>query len=217
MGIVNMGDITRANEESLYRLFGIDAELLIDHAWGRETTTMADIKAYKSKSNSVSNGQVLARDYSFEECRLIVKEMTDGLCLEMADKNVVTDSMSLMIGYSNELELKPAIGTTSMSVATNSYRTIIPYVMELYERIVDKSKPIRRLSLSCNNIVNEAYQQYDLFTDPAELEKDRRLQKAALEIKERFGKNALVRGMDLQEAGTTIERNRQIGGHKSGE
>ena len=217
MGIVNMGDITRANEDSLYRLFGIDAELLIDHAWGRETTTMADIKAYKSKSNSVSSGQVLARDYSFEECRLIVKEMTDGLCLDMADKHVVTGSMSLMIGYSNELELKPAVGTTSMSVATNSYRAIIPYVMGLYERIVNKSKPIRRLSLSCNNIVNEAYQQYDLFTDPAELEKDRRLQKAALEIKERFGKNALVRGMDLQEAGTTIERNRQIGGHKSGE
>jgi len=143
--------------------------------------------------------------------------MADSLCLEMAGKNVVTGSMSLMIGYSNELELKPAIGTTSMSVATNSYRTIIPYMMELYERIVDKSKTIRRLSLSCNNIVNEAYQQYDLFTDPAELEKDRRLQKAALEIKERFGKNALVRGMDLQEAGTTIERNRQIGGHKSGE
>lgn len=217
IGIVNMGDITRTNEDSLYRLFGVDAELLIDHAWGRETTTMADIKAYKSKSNSMSSGQVLARDYSFEECKLIVKEMVDALCLDMADKNVITGSMSLMIGYSNELELKPAIGTASMSVTTNSYRTIIPYVMELYERIVDKSKPIRRLSLSCNNIVNEAYEQYDLFTDPAELERDKRLQKAALEIKERFGKNALVRGMDLQEAGTTIERNRQIGGHKSGE
>jgi DNA polymerase V len=104
-----------------------------------------------------------------------------------------------------------------MSVTTNSYRLIIPYVMGLYERIVEKSIPIRRLSLSCNHIVNEAYEQYDLFTDQTELEKDKKLQKAALEIKERFGKNALVRGMDLQEAGTTIERNRQIGGHKSGE
>jgi len=122
-----------------------------------------------------------------------------------------------MIGYSNEMGLKPAIGTTSMSVTTNSYRTIIPYVMGLYERIVNKNTPIRRLSLSCNNIVNQAYKQYDLFTDPAEQEKDRKLQKAALEIKEKFGKNALVRGMDLQEAGTTIERNRQIGCHKSGE
>ena len=217
IGIVNMGDITRANEDSLYRLFGIDAELLIDHAWGKETATMADIKAYKSKSHSIFSGQVLARDYSFEECRLIVKEMADALCLDMVDKHVVTGSMSLMIGYSNELGLKPAIGTTSISTTTNSYRTIIPYVMELYERIVEKGKSIRRLSLSCNNIMNEAYEQYDLFTDPAELEKDRRLQKAVLEIKGRFGKNALVRGMDLQEAGTTIERNRQIGGHKSGE
>lgn len=217
MGIATMGEIARAEEELLYRMFGIDAELLIDHAWGRETTTMADIKTYKPKSNSMSAGQVLPRDYSFEECRLIVKEMTDALCLDMVDRGVVTSSMSLMLGYSNELELKPAVGTASMPVSTNSYRTIIPYVMELYERIVSKDKPVRRLSLSCNNLVNEAYEQYDLFTDPAELEKDRRLQKAALEIKKRFGNNALVRGMDLQEAGTTMERNRQIGGHKSGE
>ncbi|WP_394526960.1 DNA repair protein [Lacrimispora sp. JR3] len=217
MGIVNMGDITRAKEDSLYRMFGVDAELLIDHAWGRETTTMADIKEYKPKTNSLSSSQVLARDYSTEECRLIVKEMADGLCLNMAHKNVITSSMSLMIGYSNEMGLKPSIGTANMSVTTNSYRLIIPYVMGLYERIVEKGKPIRRLSLSYNHIVDEAYEQYDLFTDQTQLEKDRRLQKAALEIKERFGKNALVRGMDLQEGGTTIERNRQIGGHKSGE
>ena len=217
MGIVNMEDITRINEDSLYRLFGVDAELLIDHAWGRETTTMADIKAYKSKSNSISSGQVLARDYSFEECKVIVKEMADALCLDMVDKGVVTGSMSLMIGYANELGLKPASGTASMSVTTNSYRTIIPYVMGLYERIVEKNKPLRRLNLSCNNIVDETYEQYDLFTNPTELEKDRRIQKAELEIKKRFGNNAIVRGMDLQEAGTTIERNRQIGGHKSGE
>lgn len=217
IGIVNMGDITRMNEDLLYRLFGIDAELLIDHAWGRETTTMADIKAYRSKNNSISSGQVLPRDYSFEECRLIVKEMADALCLDMVDKGVVTGSLSLMVGYANELGLKPASGTASMSVTTNSYRTIIPYVMSLYERIMDKNKPIRRLNLSCNNLVDETYEQYDLFTNPIELEKDRRIQKAELEIKKRFGKNAIVRGMDLQEAGTTIERNRQIGGHKSGE
>ncbi len=217
IGIVNMGDITSVDEDLLYRLFGIDAELLIDHAWGRETTTMADIKAYRSKNNSMSSGQVLPRDYSFEECRLIVKEMADALCLDMVDKGVVTGSLSLMIGYANDLDLKPASGTASMSVTTNSYRTIIPYVMGLYERIMDKNKPIRRLNLSCNNIVDETCEQYDLFTNPIELEKDRRIQKAELEIKKRFGKNAIVRGMDLQEAGTTIERNRQIGGHKSGE
>lgn len=150
--------------------------------------------AYKSKNNSMSSGQVLTRNYNFEECKLIVKEMADALCLDMLNKNVATGSMSLMIGYSNELGLKPAIGTASMSVFTSSYLTIIPYAMELYEHIVDKSKPIRRLSLSCNNIVNQAYEQYDLFTDPAELEKDRKLQKAALEIKEKFGKMLLCGG-----------------------
>lgn len=217
MGIVTMGDIARTKEEMLYHMFGIDAELLIDHAWGRETTTMEDIKSYKPKNNSISSAQILPRDYSFEECALVVKEMTDALCLDMVDKGVVTSSISLMIGYTSELELKPAMGTASMSVTTNSYRSISPYVIELYERIVDKSKPIRRLGISCNNVVTEAYEQFDLFTDLAELEKDRKLQKAALEIKKKFGKNALIRGMDLQEAGTTVERNRQIGGHKSGD
>lgn len=217
VGIMTMEDIAHAKEDVLYRMFGIDAELLIDHAWGRESTTMEDIKSYKPKSSSISSGQVLSRDYNFEECRLIVKEMTDALCLELADKGLVTQSLSLMIGYSNELGLKPVSGTTSMTVSTSSYRVMIPYVMELYERIVDKKNSIRRLSVTCNSITDEAYEQYDLFTDFAEMERDRKLQKAALEIKKKYGRNALVRGMDLQEAGTTIERNRQIGGHKSGE
>ncbi len=216
-GITTMGEIACSDEDMLYRLFGIDAELLIDHAWGRESVTMADIKAYKPKNSSMSSGQILPRDYSFEECRLAVKEMTDALCLDMAEKGLVTDSISLMIGYSNRLELKPATGTASMSISTNSYRAIIPYVNVLYERIADRNMPIRRLGLSCNNLIDEAYEQYDLFTDPAQLERDRKIQKAALEIKRKYGQNALVRGMDLQEAGTTIQRNRQIGGHKSGE
>lgn len=217
MGILTMGDIAHADENMLYRMFGVDAELLIDHAWGRESTTMEDIKAYKPKSNSLSSGQVLSRDYSFEECELIVKEMTDALCLDLADKGLVTQSFTLMIGYSNELGIKPATGTASMTVTTNSYRVIIPYVLELYERIVQRDKPIRRLSVTCNGVVSEVYEQYDLFTDYAVIERDRKLQKAALEIKRRFGKNALIRGMDLQRAGTTVERNQQIGGHKSGE
>lgn len=217
MGIMTMGDIAHADANMLFRMFGVDAELLIDHAWGRESTTMEDIKGYKPKNNSLSSGQVLPRDYSFEECRLIVKEMTDALCLDMAEKGVVTQSLSLMVGYSNESAAKPATGTASMSVTTNSYRMIIPYVMELYERIVQKGKPIRRLSVSCNNIINEVYEQYDLFTDYEALEREKKLQKAVLEVKEKFGKNAIVRGMDLLEEATTVERNRQIGGHKSGE
>ena len=217
MGIMTMREIAFAQEDLLYRMFGVDAELLIDHAWGRESTTMADIKSYKPKSSSLSSGQVLSRNYSFEECRLIVKEMTDTLCLDMAEKGLVTSSLSLMIGYSNELGIKPATGTTSMTAATSSYRVIIPYVLALYERIVDREKPVRRLSVTCNSVMDESYEQYDLFTDHAAVERDRRLQKAALEIKKRYGKNALIRGMDLQEAGTTMERNRQIGGHRSGE
>lgn len=217
MGIMTMGDVAHADEDMLYRMFGVDAELLIDHAWGRESATMEDIKSYKPRNSSLSSGQVLARDYSFEEGKLIVKEMTDALCLDLADKGMVTQSISLMIGYSNEFGMKPATGTVSMKVTTNSYRMMIPYVLELYERIVQRDKAIRRLSVTCNGIMDEVYEQYDLFTDYAEIERDRKLQQAALEIKRRFGKNALVRGMDLQEAGTTIERNEQIGGHKSGE
>lgn len=217
MGIQTMEDIAHADEDSLYRMFGVDAELLIDHAWGRESTTIEDIKAYKPKNSSMSSGQVLPRDYTFEECRLIVKEMTDALCLDMAEQGLVTQSLSLMVGYSNKLEMKPSGGTTTMTICTNCYHMIIPYVLDLYERIVEKDKPIRRLSVTCNSIMDEAYEQYDLFTDYAEVERERKLQKATLEIKRRFGKNALVRGMDLQEGGTTMERNRQIGGHKSGE
>lgn len=217
VGIMTMRDIAHADEDLLYRLFGVDAELLIDHAWGRETTTMADIKAYQPDSHSLSSGQVFSRDYSYEECRLIVKEMTDALCLDMTAKGLATRSLSLMLGYSNSLNMRPASGSTTMTVTTNSYQTIIPYVLELYDRIIRRDCPIRRLSLSCNGVAGEECRQYDLFTDYAVEERDRKLQQTTLEIKRRFGKNALVRGMDLQEAATTMERNRQIGGHKSGQ
>lgn len=217
MGIQTMGEIANADEDMLYRSFGIDAKLLIDHAWGREPTTIADIKAYKPKASSLSHGQVLARDYSFEECMLVVKEMTDALCLDMAGQGLVTQSLTLTLGYSNTLTVKLANGTTTMTVCTNSYRIIIPYVVELYERIADKNKSIRRLNLSCNRVMDETYEQYDLFTDYKKLERDKKLQKAALKIKGKYGKNALVRGMDLLEAGIAMSRNCQIGGHKSGE
>lgn len=217
MGITTMKDITHADVDMLYRMFGVDAELLIDHAWGRESTKMEDIKAYKPKDSSLSSSQVLMRDYTFEECKLIVREMTDALCLELADRGLVTQSVSLWISYSYNLETKPAVGTASLSTATHSYGRIIPCVMEVYERIVEKDKAIRKVSVTCKSIMNEVYEQYELFTDYAAIERERKIQKAALEIKRRFGKNAIVRGMDLLEEGTAMERNRQIGGHKSGE
>lgn len=215
-GIFTMRDIAEADEAMLYRMFGIDAELLIDHAWGKEITTMADIKAYKPKANAVSSGQVLGCDYSCEKGRLVVKEMADLLCLELVDKGLVTDSITLHIGYSNRVNKKPAHGTISMTVTTSSAKTIIGYVLKLYERIVDRYELIHRVNLSFNNVIDERYQQYDLFTDPAELEREHRIQKTMLDIKEKFGKNAILKGMNLQKGATTIERNGQIGGHKSG-
>lgn len=217
IGITTMGIVAHVDEDLLYQMFGIDAELLIDHAWGRETTTIADIKAYEPKNNSLSGSQVLPRDYSYEECCLIVKEMTDALCLDMVDKGLVTESVSMIIGYSHIMKRESVRGTVAMTVCTNSYKTIISYVLDLYHRIVNKDMLIRKITLCFNNVMDEAYEQYDLFSNPMELEKERKLQKATLEIKKRFGKNAIIRGMDLQEAGTAIERNRQIGGHKSGE
>ena len=218
-GIVNMEELAKVsqyNEDMLYKTFGIDAELLIDHAFGRETTTMTDIKSYKPQNNSLSSGQVLMRDYQYEEARLIVKEMTELLCLDLVDKGLITDSISLYIGYSHTVGYPSARGTVALQTATSSAMTIRPQAAELFDRIVNRSIPIRRINICCNRVMDEAYQQYDLFTDPADLEKERKIQQAMIEIKNRFGKNAVLKGMNLEEGGTTIERNMQIGGHKSG-
>ena len=215
IGILTMGDLAHANEDQLYRMFGVDAELLIDHAWGREPVTMADIKNYKSKSNSISSGQVLPCDYNYEDARLVIKEMTDLLCLDLVEKDLLTDNLSLMVGYSNSLGVRPASASVSLAVATNSISKLMPQMMEIYDRIVNPDWPIRRMNISFNHLVDEAYMQYDLFSDPAEMEREKRLQKAAIEIKKKFGKNAILKGMNLEEAGTTRIRNQQIGGHRS--
>lgn len=216
-GIYTMGEIARTDEDFLYKLFGIDAELLIDHAWGRESTTMEDIKSYRAKSNCLSSGQVLMCDYSFKDGELIVKEMVDLLCLEMVRKNLVTESITLQIGYSNSLQMGFARGTTSLPIKTNADSIMIPEVIALYQRIVNPIYPIRRVNICCNRVVADEYKQYSLFVDMKELERDRKLQVAMLDIKTQFGNNAVIKGMNLEEKATTMERNRQIGGHKSGE
>lgn len=216
VGISSMGEIANADEGLLYKLFGIDAELLIDHAWGRESVTMVDIKNYKPKTNCISSGQVLGCDYDFEGGKLVVKEMADLLCLELVDKGLVTDSLTLHIGYSNRIPKKSAHGTISMTVTTSSAKQIIGYTLKLYEDIVDRYTPVHRVNLSFNNVVDESYQQYDLFTSPAELEREHKLQEAMLDIKNKYGKNAILKGMNLLDGATTMERNHQIGGHKSG-
>lgn len=216
IGITTMGEIAHADEGILYKLFGIDAELLIDHAWGRETTLMSDIKNYRSQSNSLSSGQVLGCDCDYNGGKLIVKEMVDLLCLEMVDKDLVTDSLTLHIGYNNRFNKKPAHGTIRMTVTTSSTKEIMKYAVQLYDRIIDKYTPIHRFTVTFNNVIDKAYYQYDLFTDVENIEKEYKLQKAMLDIKDKYGKNSILKGMNLQEGATTMERNRQIGGHRSG-
>ena len=189
--------------------------MLIDHAWGRESTTIKQIKAYKPGSNSISSGQVLACDYNHKDGEIIIKEMADMVCLEMVEKNLITKSLTLHVGYSNRLNRKAAHGTVSLDFETNSDLVIIPAVVDLYNRIVNPNFPIRRVNLTCNGVVQEECRQYSFFVDIGELERNNKIQKAMIEIKNKYGKNAIVKGMDLQDRATTMERNEQIGGHRA--
>ena len=253
-GIFTMGDVARTsekNEELLYKLFGINAELLIDHAWGYEPCTIESIKAYKPVTNSISSGQVLHCPYNYEDTKLIVKEMTELLTLDLVKKNLVTSKMVLTIGYDIENLSNPEIsksylgevtldhygrkvpksahGTINIDHKTSSTKIITDYVMNLYERIINKNLLVRRINITAEDVVNEddyknnkKFEQIDLFIDYNEIEKqqkkeklEKELQKAVLDIKTKYGKNAVLKGMNFIEGGTTIERNGQIGGHKS--
>lgn len=263
-GMYTMGDVARCsigkandyfNEDLLYRLFGINAELLIDHAWGYEPCTMAEVKAYKPETNSIGSGQVLQSPYTFDKARLVVKEMTDLLVLDLVDKGLVTDQIVLTVGYDIENLTDPKIrskykgavttdaygrkvpkhahGTTNLHRQTSSTQLIIKAVMELYDRIVDENLLVRRITITANRIVEEKaiskkeqFEQLDLFTDYETLQKDRareeadlkrekNIQKAMIDIKKKYGKNAILKGMNLEEGATAKERNAQIGGHKA--
>ncbi len=215
-GITTMRGIAEAPPGLLYKTFGVDAELLIDHANGIEPVTIADIKAYRPKANCISSGQVLMRDYVFDEARLIVKEMTDLMCLDMVDKNLVTHSVTLHMGYSNSLHIAPAHGTVSLDIDTNADIVIIPAVIRLFDNIADRHFSIRRINITFNNVISEECVQYSFFCDPVLLERNRSIQKAVIDIKNRYGRNLILKGMNLCDAATTRERNMQIGGHKSG-
>ena len=263
-GLYTMGDIARCsigkpdelyNEELLYQLFGVNAELLIDHAWGYEPCTIQDVKAYKPETNSVSSGQVLQCPYDFDKAKLVVKEMTDLMVLDLVDKRLVTDQIVLTIGYDivnltdpsrnrsykgvvttdryGRKVPKHAHGTTNLKRQTSSTAIIMDAVMELYDRIVDKKLLVRRITITANKLVSEdlvqekeSYEQLQLFTDyeevkrgrekeEAALEKEKRIQHAMLDIKKKFGKNAILKGMNLEEGATAKDRNSQIGGHKA--
>ena len=217
-GIHTMGDIAMSSltsEDWLYKMFGIDAELLIDHAWGYETCRMRDIKNYHSEEHSLSNGQVLMRNYTFEEAEVIVREMTDNLVLDLFEKGMVTNSVTLWIAYDHRYEHEASKGTVKLSKPTNSSHKIIEAVEELYQKITDRHTGIRRLDVCANRIAPESYIQYSLFDDPIQTDKERHLQEAVLSVKQRYGKNAIMRGSNLLECSTYRERNNQIGGHRA--
>ena len=263
-GMYTMGDVARCsmgkedsfyNEDLLYRLFGVNAELLIDHAWGYEPCTMEMIKAYRPTTSSLCSGQVLQCPYDFEKTRLVVQEMVDLQVLDLVDKGLMTDQVVLTIGYDIENLTDPkrrkayhgevtidrygravpkhAHGTINLKGHTSSTIEITEKVMELYDRIVDPTLLVRRINMSVNHlevesavVQKEEYEQLDLFTDYAQKEekdreerqmreREKNMQHAMIDIKKKYGKNAIIKGMNLQEGATACERNRQIGGHKA--
>ena len=216
-GITSMHDVAMASEDLLYNMFGIDAELLIDHAWGRESTTIADIKAYRSKSKSLSSGQVLMRDYKYHEGEIIAKEMMDQLCLDMAAKKLATDSVSLYVGYSYTQGVPGAGGTAKLATETNLASMLVPAIETLYRRIVDSRFVIRRVCLSCNNVVEDiGVLQLNMFEDTTKQLRDKAIQETMLGIRAKYGKNSILKGVNFDPAATGRERNLQIGGHRSG-
>ena len=258
-GMFTMGDVARRSEEDedlLYKLFGKNAELLIDHAWGWEPTTIEAIKAYRPSTNSLGSGQVLHCPYEADKAKLVLREMADMLTLDMVDKGLVTDQIVVTVGYDIENLTDPerrakyhgaivkdgygrqipkhSHGTINLDGHTSSTKKIMCAVSELFDRIVDKSLLIRRLNVTANHVIpessvpkkNAGYEQLDLFTDYAalqaeqeqeqrELEREKRMQQAMLTIKKKFGKNAILKGMNFEEGATAKDRNAQIGGHKA--
>ena len=256
-GMYTMGDIAQMsvkNEDLLYRMFGINAELLIDHAWGWEPCTIADIKSYKPENNSISSGQVLQEPYEYDKAKLVVREMTDLMALDMVEKLIVCNQLVLNIAY-DTLNItdperraryngaiktdsygrqapKDAHGSINLPQYTSSAKIIIEHMMQLFEQVANPNLLVRKITITANHVLNEKdappplLEQPDLFTDltalekenaakKAELDKERRLQDALLSIKKQFGKNSILKAMNLQEGATTQDRNQQVGGHRA--
>ena len=210
--IFDMYDIAHTDPKILYKEFGVNAEFLIDHANGKETCTIENIKKYKPKSNSISNSQILFRDYNFEEAELIVKEMVELLAQRLLNDNLETDLISLYVGYSRDL-MKNVNVSKRLSYFTNLYTKIVYEYKKLYEENVDKKVPIRRIGISFGRIQEVENEQLNLFENIENNLKEKRLEKSIIEIKSKMGKNAILRGMNLEDAATTVIRNKLIGGH----
>lgn len=242
-GMMTLGDVARrslTNPESLYRMFGVNAELLIDHAWGWEPCLISDIKAYRPDEHSLSNGQVLSEPYTFAKARVVALEMTDLLVMEMVSKKLVADQMVLTVGYDTESLSdktvaakyhgpvtndwygrpvpKPAHGSVNLGRQTSSTDLIMKAMGELFDRTVDRNLLVRRMYVVANHIVDENAAdgvQLDLFEEEPDMERERSRQEAILEIRRKFGKNAILKGMNFEEGATAKDRNKQIGGHKA--
>ena len=212
--VADMYDIAHMDERILYREFGVNAEYLIDHAWGREPTTIKEIMAYKSKSNSLSNSQILFEDYNYEEALLVLKEMVELNVQNLVESHRVTDHIGLYIGYSAR-NVKATGGSRKLSNVTNSYAYLRNAFIELYRETVNRQELVHMLSISFGNVVDEMYETYDLFTDFNALEKEKKLQLTLLNIKHKFGKNAVIKGMNLLNKATAISRNKLVGGHNA--
>ena len=213
--IYDMGGVANAPQELLYKEFGINAELLIDHAWGREPCLIEDIKNYKGKSKSVSFSQVLPRDYTFEEARIVFSEMVLNGCQEMMRRHVITKKVGLFVGYTFGGQ-EPTGGTIRMTITTNLNSCIQPYAMDLFDRTTDKHTPIRRLGITFADVCDEGCEGYDLFTDFDAVKRERERERAVVGIMDKYGKNAVLRGTNHLDCGTQKERNTFIGGHRAG-
>ena len=214
-GITTLRGIAQCPQELLYKTFGKDAELLIDHAWGREPCRMQDIKSYKSKTHSVSFSQILPKDYTYDEARVVMTEMILHGCQELMRRKVICQKIWIGVGYSKDV-LPMVNGQTKLTSATAVNSLICPFVLDVFDRITDRSVPIRRLGISFNDVCDEGCEGYDFFTDWDAVEREKAKEKTVLQISDKYGKNAILRGTNFLAGATQRERNGMIGGHRAG-
>ena len=212
MRICDMYDVAHTDPKKLYKEFGVNAEYLIDHSWGEESCTISDIKAYKPKTNSISNSQVLFEDYPYEKARLVLKEMVELGSLRLVESNLVTDTIQLYIGYSKDI-VKATGGSQKLTTCTNIYSELLKSFLNLYDRTTNRTIGIRRIGISFANVIETGGIQLNLFIDQEKIDRERKLELAMCSIKNKMGKNKILRGMNLEEGATTIVRNKLIGGH----
>lgn len=214
LGLFNMYDIAHANETILYKEFGINAELIIDHSKGIEPCTIKEIKAYKSKSNSISRSQILFENYNYKKAELVVKEMVDLASLDLIEKDLVTTSVHLSIGYSKDT-IPSTGGSIKLSNETNVYSVLVKEFLKIYASTTNREVSIRRISISFGSVHKQVYEQLDLFTDKKAIKQEERIEITMNMLKNKFGKSAILRGINLADGATTVKRNKLVGGHNA--